>query len=220
MNIEIIRKRIKNLYLNITPQGRIRISAPIRMPLSDIYAFIELKSSWIKKQHGKFLKQEQAPEKNYSDDELHYFSGKPYKLKIIAHTAKPIIHLTEEYLLLHIHPHADSLKKQATLEKWYSEQLKIKAHELIRYWEVKMRVLVKQVKIRKMKTRWGSCSPHSQSIRINLELAKRSIECLEYIIVHELTHLLEPSHNKRFVRLMDTFLPDWKIRKKALKILI
>lgn len=220
MNIDIIRKRIKNLYLNITPQGEVKVSAPMRMPLSDIHAFIELKSSWIKKQHEKFLKQEQKLEKNYNDDELHYFNGKPYKLKVIAHTAKPMIYLSDEYLFLHIHPHADRLKKQGTLEKWYGEQLKIKAHELIQHWEVKMNVFVKQVKIRGMKTRWGSCSPHSQSIRINLELAKRSIECLEYIIVHELTHLLEPSHNKRFVRLMNAFLPDWKIRRKTLRIVL
>lgn len=220
MNIDIVRKKIKNLYLNVTLQGGIKISAPIRMPLSDIHAFIELKSSWIKKRQEKILKQNQNLGKNYSDDEVHYFNGKPYKLKVIAHTAKPMIHLNDEHLLLHIYAHADNLKKQTVLEKWYGEQLKLKVHELVRYWEVKMSVLVKQIKIRKMKTRWGSCSPHSQSIRINLELAKRSLACLEYIVVHELTHLLEPSHNKRFVRLMDAFLPDWKARKKELKILL
>ena len=188
------------------------------MSLSDIHAFIDLKAKWIKKQQARLACQTQEPvlEKTYCDEEIHYFYGKPYRLKVVAHTLKPIVYLTDEHLHLYVHPTADVRKKQAILERWYSEQLKIKTEELIRVWQVKMNVSVKQIKIRKMKTRWGSCSPFAQSIRINFELVKKSVECLEYIVIHELTHLLEPSHNKRFVRLMDTFLPDWRERKKML----
>src|SRR4051812_17489226 len=100
MNTDIFRKKIKNLYLNVTSQGRLKVSAPMRMPISDIYAFIESKSSWIKKQQEKLLKQEKTPEKNYSNGEIHHFNGKSYKLKVIAHDAKPMIHLTDEHLLL------------------------------------------------------------------------------------------------------------------------
>lgn len=216
MNTEIFRKKIKNLYLNITSQGGIKVSAPMKMPLSEIYAFIESKSTWIKRQQEKLRKHEQTPKKTYNNGETHYFKGKPYQLKLIDYTKKPMIQLSDTDLILYIHPQSDNLKKQLVLEHWYAAQLKIMTQDLVNQWQVKMHVCVKQIKIRKMKTRWGSCSPHTQSIRINLELAKRPFECLEYIIVHELTHLLEPSHNKRFVRFMDQFLPDWKASKKLL----
>lgn len=217
-SINIERRKIKNLYLHVRSPDVIHISAPMRMSLADIHAFIDSKAKWIKKQQAKLVRQAQEPvlEKTYCDEELHYVYGKPYRLKVVAHTLKPIVYLTDEYLHLYVHPTADVRKKQAILELWYSEQLKIKTSELVRVWQVKMNVSVKQIKIRKMKTRWGSCSPHAQSIRINFGLVKKSVECLEYIVIHELTHLLEPSHNKRFVRLMDTFLPDWRERRKTL----
>ena len=217
-SINIERRKIKNLYLHVRSPDVVHVSAPMRMSLADIYAFIDSKAKWIKKQQARLVRQakESALEKTYCDEEIHYFYGKPYRLKVVAHTSKPIVYLTDEYLHFYVHPTADVRKKQAILEHWYSEQLKIKTEELVRVWQVKMNVSVKQIKIRKMKTRWGSCSPHPQSIRINFELVKKSVECLEYIVIHELTHLLEPSHNKRFVRLMDTFLPDWRERKKTL----
>ena len=217
-SINIERRKIKNLYLHVRSPDVIHVSAPMPMSLSDIHAFIDLKAKWIKKQQARLACQTQEPvlEKTYCDEEIHYFYGKPYRLKVVAHTLKPIVYLTDEHLHLYVHPTADVRKKQAILELWYSEQLKIKTSELVRVWQVKMNVSVKQIKIRKMKTRWGSCSPHAQSIRINFGLVKKSVECLEYIVIHELTHLLEPSHNKRFVRLMDTFLPDWRERKKML----
>lgn len=217
-SINIERKRIKNLYLHVRSQDSVHVSAPARMSLSDIYAFITSKSEWIKKQQAKLILkvQESILEKTYDDDETHYVYGKSYSLKVIGHTATPMIRLTDEHIHLYIHPAADIRKKQAILERWYNEQLKIKTEELVCIWQAKMNVNVKQINIRKMKTRWGSCSPHLKSIRINFELVKKPIECLEYIVVHELTHLLEPSHNKRFVKFMDTFLPDWKKRKKML----
>ncbi len=218
IKINIERKNIKNLYVRIKSYNDIKVSAPMRMPLIEIYNFLESKKLWIAKQNEKFIHADEKshPRKLYNHDEIHYIYGKAYILKLIPHTGRPKIRLTNDCIFFYIDPLADIIKKTVLFERWYSKCLHLTVLDLVRKWEIKMNVSVKHVQIRKMKTRWGSCSPGLKSIRINFELAKRSVECIEYIVVHELVHLLEPSHNKRFVLFMDTFLPNWRIRKREL----
>lgn len=216
-NVVVIKKKIKNMYLNVCPtEGVVKVSAPNRMSLEMIKAFIVSKSHWIKNRQEKLFSQERAVDKEYVDGESHYFNGERYSLKLIEHNAAPTVCLTHAEIVLQVRPNTDKAARGSMLDAWYRQKLKEKLHELFPLWEMKIGVSIAQFKIRKMKTRWGSCSPSSKSIRINFELIKKPPECLEYIVVHELVHLLEPSHNKRFVSLMDSFLPNWRFYRKEL----
>lgn len=220
MDVELERKKIKNIYLSVyPPTGLIKVSAPVRMSLEVIRSFIVAKSNWIKKQKVRLLAQERETTREYLDRESHYFNGQRYLLKLVEHNAAPKVCLVHSEIVLQVRPNADKAVKSSVLDAWYRQQLREKLHELFPMWERKIGVSVEEFKIQKMKTRWGSCSPSSKSIRINLELIKKPPECLEYIVVHELVHLLEPSHNKRFVSLMDSFLPKWRLYRSELNAL-
>lgn len=217
IDIEITQKKIKNLHLRVRPpMGSVMISAPKRMSIEKIHEFVFSKLNWINKHRKKMLEKKYEARKEYVDGETHYFDGKSFLLKIIEHQEKQDVILSHPNLIIQIRSGANKIKKQAMLDNWYRQQLNEKVVSLISEWEKKMLVSVSQFKIRKMKTRWGSCSPRSRSIRINLELAKRSLACIEYVVVHELVHLLEASHNKRFIALMDQFLPTWRLCRKEL----
>jgi predicted metal-dependent hydrolase len=142
--------------------------------------------------------------------------GKRYLLKIIEHDERPKISLGHSELLLHVRPKTSTAQKQAIMDEWLREELKKALPPLIAKWEPVMGVQVKKFFVQKMKTRWGSCNYTKANVRFNSELAKKPIECLEYVVVHELVHLLEPSHNARFHRLMTQFLPHWKLIKDEL----
>lgn len=145
--------------------------------------------------------------------------GKRYLLKVIEQDAAPEVELKHSAMVLHIRPATTDLRKQDILDAWYREQLKAVVSVLIVKWEPLMGVTVQKFFVQKMKTKWGSCSPASGSIRLNTDLAKKPPECLEYIVVHEMTHLLEPTHNSRFISLMDQFMPKWRFYKEALNML-
>lgn len=220
LKVVVIRKKIKNMYLSVCPnEGSVKVSAPNRMSLSIIKTFVASKSSWIKRRQDKFTSQGCVVAKEYIDGESYYYQGKCYLLKVIEHDAAPTVYLADAAIVLQIRPNADQATRGSILNAWYRECLRERLHELFPLWEMKIGVSITQFKIRKMKTRWGSCSPSSKSIRINFELIKKPPECLEYIVVHELVHLLEPSHNKRFVSLMNSFMPEWRICRSKLNVL-
>lgn len=219
-NVVVVKKKIKNMYLNVCPtKGTVKVSAPNRMSLKMIKAFIVSKSHWIKERQEKLLSQGRAVGKEYVDGENHYFNGVRYSLKLIEYDAAPKVCLAHAEIVLQVRPNTDKADRSSMLDAWYHQQLKEKLYELFPLWEIKIGVSIAKFKIRKMKTRWGSCSPSSKSIRINFELIKKPPECLEYIVVHELVHLLEPSHNKRFISLMDGFLPQWRLYRSKLNVL-
>jgi predicted metal-dependent hydrolase len=150
------------------------------------------------------------------DRESHFVWGKRYLLDVIEKEAVPAVELTHRKMLLQIRPGSREEKKQDILEAWHRDQLKIAAIPLIAKWEPLLAVRVSSFIVRKMKTKWGSCSPRLRTIRLNTELAKKPPECLEYIVVHEMIHLLEPTHNDRFVALMDQFMPRWQFHRQTL----
>lgn len=215
--VDVVLKDIKNIHLSIyPPAGKVRISAPLRMDIDTIRVFAITKLGWIKSQQKKLLEQARETPREYLDRESHYVWGKRYLLNVIEQDAAPEVELKHSAMLLHIRPATTDLRKQDILDAWYREQLKAVVLVLIVKWEPLMGVKVQKFFVQKMKTKWGSCSPASSSIRLNTDLAKKPPECLEYIVVHEMTHLLEPTHNSRFVNLMDQFMPKWRFYKEEL----
>ncbi|MEK8088387.1 SprT family zinc-dependent metalloprotease [Thermithiobacillus plumbiphilus] len=215
--VEVEFKRIKNIHLSVyPPDGRVRIAAPSRMSLDTIRVFAITKLGWIKQQQKKLREQERETPREYLDRESHYVWGKRFLLQVEEGDAAPTVALKHSRILLRVRPGSEEAKRQAVLEGWYREQIRKAVPLLIGKWEPVIGVKVCQSFVQRMKTRWGSCNPASRSIRLNTDLAKKPRECLEYIVVHEMVHLLEPTHNTRFVALMEQFMPDWRIRRDRL----
>ena len=209
--IDVIRKDIKNIHLSVyPPEGRVKISAPNRMELDTIRVYALSKLSWIKKQQSKFTNQEREAPREYIDRESHYYRGKRYLLRVLETKAPPKVVLRHDTLDLHVRPGADSDKRKKILGDWYRAQLKHELPSLISKWEQRLNVKISAYGVRRMKTNWGTCNPVTGRILLNLELAKKPPGCLEYIVVHELLHMLERKHNDRFVALMSEHLPQWR----------
>jgi predicted metal-dependent hydrolase len=217
IEIEVEQKDIKNIHLSVyPPDGRVRIAAPEKMDLDTIRVFAISKLQWIKTQQETLLRQEREPEREYLERESHYFFGKRYLLKIKEVNAPPKVEIDHKYIHLYIRPETGIAKRADIINEWYRTRLKQIVPDLISKWEEVIGVTSNEFAIKKMRTKWGTCNPEAKRIWLNLELAKKPKECLEYIIVHELVHLLEPTHNQRFLKLMDHFMPKWKHHRDEL----
>ena len=186
------------------------------MELDTVRVFALSKLAWIKTQREKMTGQEREATREYLERESHYVWGRRYLLKLVEVDAAPSVELRHRTLVLAIRPNADAVAKDALLARWYRDQVRTRATEFIAEWSSTLGLDVPHVHVQHMKTKWGSCSPARRSIRLNTELAKKPPGCLEYIVVHELVHLLEPTHNERFKALMRTFLPEWEERRREL----
>jgi len=217
MSVDVVQKDIKNIHLSVhPPTGRVPISAPLRMDLNTLRVFAISKISWIKKQQDKLRSQNREAPRDYITRESHFYLGKRYLLKVIEDNVPANVVLKHDTIQLHIRPDTPTEKRQAILEEWYRRKLKELVPEMIPKWEKKMNVSVDQFGIKKMRTRWGSCNAQAKRIWLNLELAKKPVHCLEYILIHEMAHLLERRHNERFMAYMDRFLPQWRAFKEEL----
>ena len=215
--IDVLQKDIKNIHLSVyPPTGRVRISAPLRMDIETIRIFAISKLVWIREQQRMFRQQERETPREYLNLESHYLWGKRYLLKLIETNESPSIEIKRKYMILRIHPETDEKKKQDIVENWYRLQLREVIPGLISTWEPRIGVNVNTFFIQRMKTKWGSCNHLAHNLRFNTELAKKDPECLEYVVVHEMTHLLEPTHNARFISLMDQNLPNWRLMRDEL----
>lgn len=215
--IGVAFKDIKNVHLSVhPPAGRVSISAPQRMKLDTVRVFAISKLDWIRRQQRKIREQEREPEREYVDRESHYVWGRRYLLTVVERDEAPTVELGPSRLRLFIRPGTEKSKRAAILDAWYREQVKQAVPPLIEKWARRMNVSVARFFVQRMKTRWGGCNPPARSIRLNTDLARKPRECLEYVVVHELCHLLEPTHNARFVALMDRFLPRWQFRRDVL----
>ena len=216
---ELVLKRIRNIHLRVLPpDGKVRISAPFRIKNEIIYKFAYSKLNWIKKQRIRISKNSFEPYL-YINDETHYFRGRKYRLKIQEKKETPFVRLLKNEIILQVPYRSGIETRRAVLNNWYHSQLEMEITPLITKWESILNVSVQSFSIRSMKTRWGSCTPKTRNIRFNLELIKRAPECLEYIVVHELIHLLEASHNSKFKNLMDKYYPKWNFYRKELRSL-
>jgi predicted metal-dependent hydrolase len=217
ITIDVVKKDIKNIHLSVyPPTGRVRISAPLRMDLNTIRVFVITKLGWIKNQQQKLREQERESPREYLDRESHYVWGKRYLLKVVEKDAAPKVTLKHTKMVLQIRQDTCEERSQTILAEWYREKIKEVVPPLIAKWEMLMGVKVNRFFVQKMKTKWGSCNHLSGNIRLNTELAKKPPECLEYIVVHEMAHLLERKHNDRFSALMDTFMPLWRNHREEL----
>jgi len=217
IDVEIVFKDIKNVHLSVhPPAGRVRISAPLRMSLDNIRIFAISKLAWIKQQQQKLQAQERQSPREYVDRESHVVWGKRYLLEVIEIDRAPSIILKHNRMVLQVRPGTDQQRRRELVEGWYRTQMKEAVPPLIAKWEPIMGVRVQRFFVQRMKTKWGSCNPYAGTIRLNTELAKKPPECLEYIVVHEMAHLLVPTHNDRFKALMDRFMPMWKFYTEEL----
>lgn len=217
MAVGVVLKEIKNVHLSVhPPTGRVTIAAPAHMSLDTIRVFAITKLGWIRQQQAKLGKQERESPREYLDRESHYVWGKRYLLKVSEADQPPAIELKHSRLLLHVRPGTSQEKCQAIVDEWYREQIRQAAPPMIAQWEPLLGVKMKRFYVQRMKTKWGSCNHEARTIRLNTDLAKKPPECLEYLIVHELVHILEPTHNARFITIMDHHMPKWRSHQQTL----
>ena len=215
--VDVLLKDIKNVHLSVhPPTGRVRISAPKRMSLDTIRVFAISKLAWIKKQQTKLRKQEREAPREYVERESHYVWGRRVLLEVLETEAPPSVRLRHARLLLGIRPGSDEVAREAVVASWYRELLKEAIPPLVERWEPRLKVRVSGFRVQQMKTRWGSCNSTARTIRLNTELAKKPRECLEYIVVHEMVHLLDPTHGPRFLASMDRYMPNWRDTRQLL----
>ena len=208
---DVIHKDIKNVHLSVhPPYGRVTISAPRQMDMETIRLFSISKLTWIRKQQVKLKNQKREFPRKYLTRESHYYLGKRYLLKVIEQDNKPKVILKHNVIELYVHRDSTMLQKEKVLHAWYRQKLKELVTKYVSNLEEKMNIKVSEICIRKMKTKWGTCNPKTKRICLNTELAKKPIECIEYVLIHEMVHLIERNHNDTFIAYMDKFLPKWK----------
>ena len=209
--VDVVLKDIKNVHLSVyPPTGRVRISAPKHMSVDTIRVFAVSKLDWIKQQQKKLREQERESRREYLDRESHYVWGRRYLLKPVEEDATPDVQVRPGTMLLRVRPGAGEQTREAVVAAWYRQTLKTAAQPMIDVWERRLSVSVQRLFVQRMRTKWGSCNPSARSIRLNTELAKKPRECLEYVVVHEMVHLIERHHTERFRQHMDRFMPHWR----------
>jgi predicted metal-dependent hydrolase len=218
IDVEVVRKDIKNLHLGVYPPlGRVRVAAPLVITDEAVRLAVIDKLGWIKRQKTKFTEQPRQSQREMVNGESHYFLGQRYRLRVHeAQAPARVVVRGVASLDLFVRPNNGPEQREGILLHWYREQLKQLIPPLLDKWQPIIGVQAKGWGIKKMKTKWGSCNPTAQRVWFNLELAKKPELCLEYIVVHELVHLLERNHTVRFTALMDGFLPNWRVCRETL----
>jgi len=216
--IDVVKKDIKNMHLAVyPPNGRIRIAVPKQLDDETIRLHIVSKLSWIKKNIAKFEQADRLSSLDYVSGESHYLEGKRYLLNVISDASINQIKLRGKTYIDLYEKHGTPVgHRPLMIQEWYRARLKVRIEPLIAKWQDVIGVQINEWAVKQMKTKWGTCNTRAKRIWINLELAKKPDDCLEYIIVHELMHLIEKHHNENFKALMDRYLPDWRVRKDRL----
>lgn len=217
ISVDVQLKDIKNVHLSVyPPDGQVRISAPSHMKLDTIRVYAITRLGWIKKEQAKLRAQARETPREYVERESHRVWGKRYLLQVFEIEAAPSVELKHRVLTLRVRPGSTEQTRRHIIDAWYRQQIKDVVPKIIARWEPRLKVNVNRFFVQRMRTKWGSCNSHSRNIRINTDLAKQPKECLEYVVVHEMAHLIERHHNDRFVRLMDRQIPSWKIIRQTL----
>ncbi|MCE2965854.1 MAG: M48 family metallopeptidase [Alphaproteobacteria bacterium] len=216
--IHVARKKVKNLRLTVLATGdtAVRLTAPLRMPPERVHAFLSDKIDWIQSKQAAFQRRPAKPAMLYQNGEMHRFLDDTYPLVLIPVGSRPRVALVEGRLVMSVLPGMTSKQRESLLYGWYRQQLYTVIEVLIEKWQAIIGEKVNTFGIKRMKTRWGTCNPRARRIWLGLDLATKPLCCLEYVVVHEMVHLLEASHNKRFQALMDSFLQEWRDVKKLL----
>ena len=212
IKVEVVRKDIRNLHLGVyPPHGRVRVAAPVVVSDEAVRLAVIDKLGWIRRQKAKFAEQPRQSQREMVNGESHYFLGQRYRLRVHEHDAPAGVAIRGVASLdLFVRAGTSVERREAVLLRWHREQLRELIPPLLAKWEPILGVEVSDWGIKKMKTKWGSCNPASRRVWLNLELAKKPAQCLEYIVVHELVHLLERHHNERFAALIEAHVPQWR----------
>ncbi len=218
VRVEVVRKEIKNLHLGVyPPHGRVRVAVPLIISDEAVRLAVIEKLGWIKRQKARFAEQPRQSQREMVNGESHYFMGKRYRLRVHEQSGPARVAVRGIATLdLFVRPGSSTEQRAAILQRWYRDQLRALIPPLLERWQPKLGVQASHWGIKKMKTKWGSCNTSARRVWINLELAKKPVQCLEYIVVHELVHLLERTHNERFTALMDSFMPQWRLYRQML----
>lgn len=217
LTVQVVYKDIKHVHLSVHPPvGAVRIASPLRMELETLRVFAITKLEWIRQQQRRIQGQVRQTPREFIDRESHYVWGKRYLLRVEEHSAPPTVELRHSALVLRVRANTPSDQRDQLLDAWYRQQVREAVDPLLARWQPMLGVVAKGYGVRRMKTKWGTCNTLTRSLLLNSELAKKPPICLEYIVVHELVHLLEPSHNARFVGLMDQYLPGWRSHRDEL----
>ncbi len=215
--VDVVRKEIKHIHLVVyPPDGRVRLTAPKRYSIDTLRVFTIHKLGWIQNQRRKMQAQEREPPREMIERESHQVWGVRRLLRVEWTCTAPIVELRQRTIVLRVRPGTDTAKREAVLQAWYRNILREAVITLLPTWEKRLNVEVNHIFVQKMRTRWGSCNPVKGNIRLNTELAKKPLSCLEYVLVHEMIHLLEPRHGPAFHLLLDRNIPDWKNQRDLL----
>ena len=217
LRVDVVHKDIKNLHIGVYPPlGTVRVAAPRRLDNEQIRLAIVQRLSWIKRKRQQLQDAERQSERDMVTGETHNVWGVRHRLTVVERPGKREVSVHRNRLLLKIPAESDAALRRRVLEDWYRAQLRARVPALLARWEPKVGRTVDQWQIKRMKTKWGSCNPEAARLWFNVELAKKSPLCLEYIVVHEMVHLVERTHGERFISLMDLLLPDWRLRRDQL----
>lgn len=218
IRVQIERKDIKNLHLGVyPPNGRVRVATPLAVSNDAVRLAVVGKLGWIKRQQATFAEQPRQSAREMVNGESHYFLGRRYRLRVHEQTGKQFVAIHGvTYMDLYVNTGRHAVQREAVLARWYRQQLSTLLPALLASWQVTLGVQANHWGIKRMKTKWGSCNPTSKRLWFNLELAKKPVQCLEYIVAHELAHLLERHHTDRFRALLDQHMPEWRQHRDRL----
>lgn len=209
--VAVTRKAIKHVHLSVhPPAGRVTLVAPTGTRLEVARAYAISKLGWIREQQTRLLGQARETPRQFIERESHYLWGRRYLLTIREEDARPAVRLSHRKITLTVRPGSGKSKREAVIHDWHKSLLHLAVPKLISKWEPKLGVKVAGYFLQRMKTKWGSCNHTEGNIRLNTELVKKPKDLLEYVVVHEMTHLLEPTHSQRFVALLAAQYPTWR----------
>ena len=214
ISVEVVRKQIKHLHLGVyPPEGRVRVAAPMRLDDDAVRAAVISRLAWIRRKRAEFARQPRQSRREFVSGESHFFEGRRYRLAVVESTGRTGIRLRNNaWIEMRVRAATGRDAREAMLYRWYRARLRERVPDILAEWEPLIGVQVVDWRIRRMKTRWGTCNATARRIWLNSELAKQPLACLEYVVVHEMVHLVEPSHNERFREIMDRAMPGWPQR--------
>ena len=218
IEVEVVRRDIKHLHLSVhPPEGRVRVAAPLRVDDDAVRLAVITRLAWIRRKREEFRRQDRQSRREFVTGESHWFEGRRYRLDVVEGTGRAQVRLRDSaWMEMRVRTGADCAAREAALRGWYRARLRERIPEMVAKWEPRIGVAVAEWRIRRMKTRWGSCNPVARRIWLNLELAKKPVPCLEYVVLHEMAHLVERGHNDRFRRILDRAMPGWRVRLEEL----
>jgi predicted metal-dependent hydrolase len=218
IGVEIVRKAIRNLHVGVyPPHGRVRVAAPLRLDDEAVRLAVVSRLGWIRRKQDGFEQQDRQSQRELVTGESHYFLGRRYLLDVVDGAGPPSVGLSGNTTMrLQVRPGAGRDARDAVLQRWYRRRLREQIPGLVAKWQPRVGRTIADVRIKRMKTRWGSCNVEARRIWLNLELAKKPVACLEYILVHEMVHLMERHHTDRFREIMDAQMPSWQICRDEL----